>query len=114
MYQLNNLLQVLRALGKGLAMQFLFDRANQLGAWDMGVLPAALPGLRALANDAARATLERAWGAEIPSEPGVDFDAMLELCDRKRMGALYIAGSDPRCLIPTGGSCSGRFVPPIS
>ncbi|TJW32118.1 MAG: NADH dehydrogenase (quinone) subunit G, partial [Mesorhizobium sp.] len=75
--QLNNLLQVLRALGKGPAMQFLFDRANQLGAWDMGVLPATLPGLRALANDAARATLERAWGAEIPSEPGVDFDAML-------------------------------------
>ena len=40
--QLNNLLQVLRVLGKGLAMQLLFDRANQMGAWDMGVLPAAL------------------------------------------------------------------------
>ncbi|TIO78782.1 MAG: NADH-quinone oxidoreductase subunit NuoG [Mesorhizobium sp.] len=103
LYQLNNLLQVLRALGKGLAMQFLFDRANQLGAWDMGVLPTALPGLRALADDAARATLERAWGAEIPSEPGLDFDAMLELCDRKRMGALYIAGSDPMMSYPDRG-----------
>ena len=101
--QLNNLLQVLRALGKGLAMQFLFDRANQLGAWDMGVLPTALPGLRALTNDAARATLERAWGAEIPPEPGVDFDAMLELCDRKRMGALYIVGSDPLMSYPDRG-----------
>ncbi|TGQ53430.1 NADH dehydrogenase (quinone) subunit G [Mesorhizobium sp. M1C.F.Ca.ET.193.01.1.1] len=98
--QLSNLLQVLRALGKGLAMQFLFDRANQLGAWDMGVLPTALPGLRALADDAARAAFERAWGAEIPSEPGVDFDAMLELCDRKRMGALYIAGGDPLMSYP--------------
>ncbi|RWA79457.1 NADH-quinone oxidoreductase subunit NuoG [Mesorhizobium sp.] len=98
--QLSNLLQVLRVLGKGPAMQFLFDRANQLGAWDMGVLPTALPGLRALANDAARTTLERAWNAEIPSEPGVDFDAMLKLCERKRMGALYIAGSDPLMSYP--------------
>ncbi|MBB3145073.1 NADH-quinone oxidoreductase subunit G [Phyllobacterium trifolii] len=98
--QLNNLLQVLRVLGKGLAMQFLFDRVNQLGAWDMGVLPAVLPGLCAVTDDAARATLERAWGAEIPSEPGADFDAMLELCDTGRIGALYIAGSDPLMSYP--------------
>jgi NADH-quinone oxidoreductase subunit G len=98
--QLNNLLQVLRVLGKNPAMQFLFDRANQMGAWDMGVLPAALPGLRAVADDAARTTLERAWGTEIPSEPGADFDAMLELCDEGRMGALYIVGSDPVMAYP--------------
>jgi NADH-quinone oxidoreductase subunit G len=98
--QLNNLLQVLRVLGKGPAMQFLFDRANQLGAWDMGVLPVVLPGLRAVDDAAARATLERAWSAEIPSAPGADFDAMLELCDTGRMGALYIAGSDPLISYP--------------
>jgi NADH-quinone oxidoreductase subunit G len=98
--QLNNLLQVFRVLGKDPAMQFLFDRANQMGAWDMGVLPAALPGLRAVTDDAARTTLERVWGAEIPSEPGADFDAMLELCVGGRMGALYIAGSDPVMAYP--------------
>ena len=98
--QLNNLLQLLRALGKDLAMQFLFDRANQMGAWDMGVLPTALPGLRAVADVAARATFKQAWGTEIPSEPGLDFDAMLELCDEGRMGALYIAGSDPLMAYP--------------
>jgi NADH-quinone oxidoreductase subunit G len=81
-------------------MQFLFDRANQMGAWDMGVLPAALPGLRAVVDDAARIRLERAWGAEIPSEPGADFDAMLDLCNDGRMGALYIAGSDPLAAYP--------------
>ena len=93
--QLNNLMRVLHALGKSVAMQFLFDRANQMGAWDMGILPAALPGLSEVADDAARAALERAWGAAIPSEPGADFQAMLELCDEGRMGALYIVGSDP-------------------
>jgi NADH-quinone oxidoreductase subunit G len=98
--QLNNLLQVLRLLGKDLAMQFLFDRANQMGAWDMGVLPAALPGLRAVADGSARSTLTQSWGTEIPSEPGADFDAMLELCDGGRMGALYIVGSDPLMAYP--------------
>lgn len=98
--QINKLLRILRALGKDLAMQFLFDRANQLGAWDMGVLPTALPGLRAVADDAARATFERAWGAGIPSEPGADFETMLELCDGGRMGALYIVGSDPLMSYP--------------
>ncbi|OAP38300.1 NADH-quinone oxidoreductase subunit G [Sinorhizobium glycinis] len=99
--QLNNLLQVLRLLGKDVAMQFLFDRANQMGAWDMGVLPEALPGLLpATDDDAARAALGRAWGAEIPSEPGANFDAMLELCDVGRMGALYIVGSDPLMTYP--------------
>ena len=98
--RLSNLLQVLRLLGKGLALQFLFDRANQMGAWDMGVLSAALPGLHSVADDAARATLEQAWGTEIPPEPGADFDAMLEVCEAGRMGALYIAGSDPLLAYP--------------
>ncbi|WP_064684751.1 NADH-quinone oxidoreductase subunit NuoG [Rhizobium bangladeshense] len=98
--QINNLLQLLRLLGKGPAMQFLFDRANQLGAWDMGGLPAALPGLRPVADDAARATLARNWGAEIPSEPGAGLDAMLELCVGGQMGALYIAGTDPLISYP--------------
>ncbi|CAN7639925.1 NADH-quinone oxidoreductase subunit NuoG [Rhizobium sp. LjRoot258] len=98
--QLNNLLQVLSLLGKDPKMQLLFDRANQMGAWDMGVLPATLPGFAAVTDGAARATLERAWSAEIPSEAGVDFDAMLELCDQGQMGALYIAGSDPLMSYP--------------
>ena len=98
--QLTNLLRLLRTLGKDPAMQILFDRANQMGAWDMGVLPGALPGLHRAADDVARAALERAWGAAIPSEPGADFDAMLELCNDGRMGALYIVGSDPLMAYP--------------
>lgn len=98
--QLSNLLQILRTLGKQVAMQFLFDRANQLGAWDMGVLPAALPGLRPVADDAVRAPFCVVWGGDISSEPGADFGAMLDLCDRGQMGALYIVGSDPLMSYP--------------
>ncbi|MDQ0562407.1 NADH-quinone oxidoreductase subunit G [Rhizobium mesoamericanum] len=98
--QLNNLLQLLRLLGKAPAMQFLFDRANQMGAWDMGVLPATLPGGQAVADDAARDALARNWGSEIPSEPGAGLHAMLELCIEGRMGVLYIAGTDPLIAYP--------------
>ncbi|GAU86842.1 NADH-ubiquinone oxidoreductase chain G [Bosea sp. BIWAKO-01] len=98
--QLGTLLRVLRALGKDPALQFLFDRANQLGSWDMGVLPAILPGLRPFADEEARAGFERAWGAEIPTKPGLNFDAMLELCLSGGMGALYIVGSDPLLAYP--------------
>ena len=98
--QINNLLQALRLLGKDLAKQFLFDRANQMGAWDMGVLSAALPGLRAVTDDVARTTLARNWGVEIPSEPGADLDAILELCVGRRMGALYIVATDPLIAYP--------------
>ncbi|ACP25966.1 NADH-quinone oxidoreductase chain G 1 [Sinorhizobium fredii NGR234] len=98
--QVSNLLQALRMLGKDPAMQFLFDRANQMGAWDMGVLPATLPGLRAVTDDSARATHEGAWDAEIPSEPGANLDAILDLCVDGRMGALYVAGTDPLLAYP--------------
>ena len=98
--QLTNLLQVLQRLGKEPAMQFLFDRANQLGAWDMGALPAVLPGLRPIVDVAARTNLEHAWGTTIATEPGLGLDAMLELCDSGEMGALYIVGSDPLMAYP--------------
>ncbi|RDJ03568.1 NADH-quinone oxidoreductase subunit NuoG [Rhizobium grahamii] len=98
--QLANLLQLLSLLGKEPKMQLLFDRANQMGAWDMGVLPAALPGLASVADSAARASFERAWGGKIPSEPGADFDAMLELCNTGQLGTLYITGSDPLLSYP--------------
>ena len=97
---IHNLVRVLRALDKGVAVQFLFDRPNQLGAWDLGVLPGALPGLRPVDDDAARAIFETAWDAEVPIEPGADFGRMLELCDAGTMGVLYVAGADPLLSYP--------------
>ena len=97
---LHGLAQVLRALGKATVLQFLFDRPNQLGAWDLGVLPAALPGLRPVDDAAARAMLEQAWGASIPSEPGAGLDRMLELGAAGTLGVLYLAGADPLLAYP--------------
>ena len=93
--QLSNLLQLLRLLGKGSAMQFLFDRANQMGAWDMGAVPGPWP-----ATDAACAELAQDRGTELPAEAGADLDAMLDLCVGGQMGALYIVGTDPLISYP--------------
>ncbi|WP_026615684.1 NADH-quinone oxidoreductase subunit NuoG [Ensifer aridi] len=98
--QLSNLLQILYVLGKAPALQFLFDRANQMGAWDMGVMAGALPGPRPVVDAQTRAAFAQAWGAEIPSEPGADLDAMLQLCVNRRMGALYVVGTDPLLSYP--------------
>ncbi|MEK1890240.1 MAG: NADH-quinone oxidoreductase subunit NuoG [Phyllobacterium sp.] len=98
--QLTNLMQLLRGLGKDPAMQFLFDRANQLGAWDMGVLSAALPGLQPVVDAPTRTRLEEAWDAKIPYGPGSGLDAMLELCESGHMGAFYIVASDPVMAYP--------------
>jgi NADH-quinone oxidoreductase subunit G len=97
---LHGLAQVLRALGKATAVQFLFDRPNQLGAWELGVLPDALPGLRPVGDAAARGALEGAWDATIPGEPGAGLDAMLELGAANGLGVLYLIGADPLLCYP--------------
>ena len=97
---LQGLAQTLRALGKATLLQFLFDRPNQLGAWDLGVLPAALPGLRPVEDAGARAVLAEAWGAEIPEDPGAGLHGMLELAAEGAMGVLYLAGADPLLSYP--------------
>ncbi|MCW3783861.1 NADH-quinone oxidoreductase subunit NuoG [Defluviimonas sp. CAU 1641] len=91
---LGHLLRRLAALDKGPAFQFLFDRANQLGAWDLGVLPDVLPGLGAVRDDAVRNRFAEAWHAPIPAESGHGLDGMLDLCAGGRMGAFYVVQSD--------------------
>jgi NADH-quinone oxidoreductase chain G len=69
----------------------LFEDNNSLGARDMGVLPDLLPGYVSVDDAQARAALADAWGAEVPTEPGLDYDRMLDGGVR----ALYVMGADP-------------------
>ncbi|MFY0312568.1 molybdopterin-dependent oxidoreductase [Leisingera sp. D0M16] len=65
------------AQGKAVQLQFLFDRPNQLGLWDLGCLPGVLPGWRMGSGTAAPA------------------DEAPEL--------LYVLGADPARNWPNGG-----------
>lgn len=64
--------------------------ANYQGTTDMGVHPFYLPGGRALADDEARAEIERAWGVTLPDTPGYAIDELAGAIEVGEVKALYI------------------------
>jgi NADH-quinone oxidoreductase chain G len=86
------LAQVTGTIGRpGAGVGPLFADNNSLGARDMGLLPDMLPGYQPVADETARQTVGAAWGAQVATEPGRDYDAMLSGDVR----ALFVLGSDP-------------------
>jgi NADH-quinone oxidoreductase chain G len=73
----------------------LGDYANSRGAADMGVLPNTMPGYAPVADAAARATFESAWGAKIAAKPGKNARAIFEGIESGEIKALLVFGSNP-------------------
>ena len=63
------------ATGAGLA--WVPRRAGERGALDAGAIGNLLPGGRPVSDPAARAEVERAWGASLPATPGRDTAGIL-------------------------------------
>ncbi|HEX8003730.1 MAG TPA: NADH-quinone oxidoreductase subunit G [Mycobacteriales bacterium] len=71
-------------------------RAGDRGALDAGAFPSLLPGGRPVADEAARAEVAAAWGAEsLPGTPGLGTVEMLAAAGRGEIDALLVAGVDP-------------------
>jgi predicted molibdopterin-dependent oxidoreductase YjgC len=68
---------------------------NFVGAYDMGVHPALLPGYRPLSNSEARSTFETAWNTTLKPTPGRNFEAILDGIRQGEIKALYLAGEVP-------------------
>ncbi len=85
-------------------VNYLAPEANSVGARDMGLLPASLPGHAAVTEPASRERLERQWGVKLPIEPGLGYDEMLEAAAAGRLRALYLVGSDPASQGPAGAA----------
>lgn len=81
---LNVLVRALRLLGKEVRLFPVFDRANQRGAWEMGVHPEVLPGYSAASGN------------------GLGCAGMLEAASRGEMDALYVIGEDIVSDFPDG------------
>jgi NADH-quinone oxidoreductase subunit G len=79
-------------LGGGFA--WVPRRAGDRGALDVGARPDLLPGGRPVADAAAREALGEAWGATLPSEPGLDGPAILQAAADGQLGVLVLAGVD--------------------
>jgi len=64
--------------------------ANYQGTTDMGVHPAFLPGGRAIADDAARAEIELAWGLSVPTTQGYAIDEIASAIEVGEVKSLYL------------------------
>ena len=67
--------ELTEATGAGLA--WVPRRAGERGALDAGAIGNLLPGGRPVSDPAARAEVERAWGASLPATPGRDTAGIL-------------------------------------
>jgi NADH-quinone oxidoreductase subunit G len=79
----------------GARLAWVPRRAGERGALDAGALPTLLAGGRPVADDAARAEVERIWNASVPSTPGRDVDAIVSGAADGSLAALLVGGVDP-------------------
>jgi len=75
----------------------LLARSDARGACEMGVAPDRLPGYEPLACQAARHRLHSLWGRSLPSDRGMDTEAMLQ-----SVRGLMILADDPASVLPRG------------
>ncbi|MBP2322372.1 NADH-quinone oxidoreductase subunit G [Kibdelosporangium banguiense] len=82
----------------GAKLAWIPRRAGERGAIEVGALPTLLPGGRLVADAAARAEVEQAWGLEpgaLPAEPGRDTTGILQAAANGGLSALVVGGVDP-------------------
>jgi len=85
----------------GARLAWIPRRAGERGAIEAGLLPNLLPGGRAVAEPAARAEMERAWGladGTLPAEPGRDTAGILAAATAGELAALVVGSVDPNDL----------------
>jgi formate dehydrogenase (coenzyme F420) alpha subunit len=91
-----NLALLTGQLGKeGAGIFALTEHNNLQGVCDMGVLPDRLPGYRKVADDAARAEVEEAWGVKLPAKPGLASRSLLADRGRGQVRAVWLCRYDP-------------------
>lgn len=90
-----NLLLVTGNFGRpGAGAYPLRGHNNVQGACDMGALPNMFPGYQRVTDDVARKKFEKAYGVEIPSQPGWTNIQMLEAAERGELKGMYLFGED--------------------
>ncbi|WP_210365200.1 formate dehydrogenase subunit alpha [Bacillus sp. REN3] len=92
---ISNLLLITGNYGRpGTGAYPLRGHNNVQGASDMGSSPEHLPGYQRVDDDEARAKFEKAWGARIQAEPGINNHDMIEGMHAGTLKALYTKGEE--------------------
>lgn len=85
----------LAALLENAGVMVVPGEGNLVGAHDMGLHPAQLPGYCSVSNPAARTIFEVAWEARLNSAPGRSYEGILEGVRQGEIKALYLVGEVP-------------------
>ncbi|MFH1628821.1 MAG: molybdopterin-dependent oxidoreductase [Pseudomonadota bacterium] len=102
-----NLSLMTGSLGSESGGLYLTSKArNQVGAWDMGSVPDALPGRLPMGDSSARKVWERAWGVKISPDHGLNVVRMIEEAEKGNLKAMYIMGENPLRSLPQHGRVS--------
>jgi NADH-quinone oxidoreductase subunit G len=98
------------AVRTGAAVGWVPRRAGERGALEAGAAPTLLPGGRLVADAAARAEVEAAWGLAadtLPATPGRDTDEILAAAAIGELTALVVGGLDPYDLADPAAALAG-------
>jgi len=90
-----NLLLMTGSLGcEGAGLYCLARENNQVGGWDMGTVPDALPGRMPFNNDLKRKHWELAWKSKLSPDRGLNMIRMIEEAEKGNLKALYVMGEN--------------------
>jgi formate dehydrogenase (NADP+) alpha subunit len=93
---LANLAMLTGQIGRpGTGVNPLRGQNNVQGGCDMGALPDVFPGYQKVADAAARARFEKAWGVKLPDQPGLMVTQMFPAALDGKIKAMYIMGENP-------------------
>ena len=91
-----NLALLVGQIGReGAGLFALTEHNNLQGVCDMGVLPDRLPGYRAVACPAARASVGQTWGVTVPVDPGLSARSVLVDRGHGQVRAVWLCRYDP-------------------
>jgi len=79
---------------RGTGVNPLRGQNNVQGACDVGALPDLLPGYQRVADPDARKRLGDAWGAEVPSSPGLTLTEKVDGAGEK-VKVMFVMGENP-------------------
>ena len=78
---------------RGTGVNPLRGQNNVQGACDMGALPNVFPGYQSVTDEALRETFSKAWGRQVPAEPGLTVVEILKAAG-KEIRTLYVIGEN--------------------
>jgi formate dehydrogenase major subunit len=95
-HALINLSLLVGGVGReGAGLQPLRGQNNVQGGGDMGAIPNKLPGFQDPDDPPVRAKFEAAWGAPLPTDPGLHLSGMFEAMEHGDLRAVYVVGENP-------------------